>query len=106
MTVCRTLSYSAFHFSMKSLQMPKIVYVEDDADIGQLITTYLGKHDIDVIIESRGDTAQQCVEREQPDLVMLDIMLPGKDGMTLCRDLRLIYSGPIVLLTSFVLAQT
>ncbi|MFC0225921.1 two-component system response regulator RstA [Serratia aquatilis] len=80
--------------------MTKIVFVEDDPEVGKLIAAYLGKHDIDVIIEPRGDTAQACIEREQPDLVLLDIMLPGKDGMTLCRDLRPVYPGPIVLLTS------
>lgn len=80
--------------------MNKIVFVEDDAEVGNLIAAYLGKHDIDVLVEPRGDTAQERIEREKPDLVLLDIMLPGKDGMTLCRDLRPTYSGPIVLLTS------
>ncbi len=80
--------------------MNKIVFVEDDAEVGKLIAAYLGKHDIDVLVEPRGDTAQERIEREKPDLVLLDIMLPGKDGMTLCRDLRPTYSGPIVLLTS------
>lgn len=80
--------------------MHKIVFVEDDLDVGKLIAAYLGKHDIDVLIETRGDTAQARIEQEQPDLVLLDIMLPGKDGMTLCRDLRPIFPGPIVLLTS------
>jgi two-component system response regulator RstA len=87
-------------FLIQRLNMPKIVFVEDDAEVGKLIAAYLGKHDIDVIIEPRGDTAQACIAREQPDLVLLDIMLPGKDGMTLCRDLRPVYHGPIVLLTS------
>jgi two-component system response regulator RstA len=77
-----------------------IVFVEDDAEVGKLIAAYLGKHDIEVLIEPRGDTAQARIAAEQPDLVLLDIMLPGKDGMTLCRDLRPEYEGPIVLLTS------
>lgn len=80
--------------------MPKIIFVEDDPEVGNLIAAYLGKHDIDVLIEPRGDTAQVVIEQEAPDLVLLDIMLPGKDGMTLCRDLRPTYPGPIVLLTS------
>ncbi|CAE1145902.1 DNA-binding response regulator in two-component regulatory system with RstB [Serratia sp. Tan611] len=81
-------------------KMHKIVFVEDDADVGKLIAAYLGKHDIDVLVEPRGDTALERIAQEQPDLVLLDIMLPGKDGMTLCRDLRPQFHGPIVLLTS------
>ncbi|BCQ35225.1 MULTISPECIES: two-component system response regulator RstA [Erwinia] len=82
--------------------MNKIVFVEDDKDVGELIAAYLGRHDIDVIVESRGDRAEETIAAANPDLVMLDIMLPGKDGMTLCRDLRTrhSWSGPIVLLTS------
>ena len=80
--------------------MNKIVYVEDEPEVGQLIAAYLGKHDMDVIVEPRGDHAEEVVAREKPDLVLLDIMLPGKDGMTLCRDLRARWQGPIVLLTS------
>lgn len=80
--------------------MNKIVYVEDDPDVGALIAAYLGKHDMDVVVEPRGDRAEEIIAREKPDLVLLDIMLPGKDGMTLCRDLRNQWQGPIVLLTS------
>lgn len=82
--------------------MNKIVFVEDDQDVGELIAAYLGRHDIEVIVESRGDRAEETIVTACPDLVMLDIMLPGKDGMTLCRDLRSSssWSGPIVLLTS------
>ncbi len=89
---------SDFHHNSKS--MNKIVFVEDDAEVGKLIAAYLGKHDIEVLVEPRGDTAQARIALEQPDLVLLDIMLPGKDGMTLCRDLRPTFDGPIVLLTS------
>ena len=80
--------------------MNKIVFVEDDPDVGALIAAYLGKLDMDVIVEPRGDRAEEVIARENPELVQLDIMLPGKDGMTLCRDLRKQWNGPIVLLTS------
>lgn len=80
--------------------MNKIVFVEDEPEVGSLIAAYLGKHDMDVLVEPRGDRAEEVVMREKPDLVLLDIMLPGKDGMTVCRDLRARWSGPIVLLTS------
>jgi two-component system response regulator RstA len=82
--------------------MNKIVFVEDDQDVGELIAAYLSRHDIEVIVESRGDRAEATIAAAMPDLVMLDIMLPGNDGVTLCRDLRAgqDWSGPIVLLTS------
>ncbi|RWR03664.1 transcriptional regulator [[Pantoea] beijingensis] len=80
--------------------MNKIVFVEDDQDVGELIAAYLGRHGIDVIVEGRGDRAETLIAEVKPDLVILDIMLPGKDGMTLCRDLRANWPGPIVLLTS------
>ncbi|WP_413738833.1 two-component system response regulator RstA [Sodalis sp. RH21] len=80
--------------------MNKIVFVEDDTEVGNLIAAWLGKHDFEVIIEPRGDRAQDVIISQNPDLVLLDILLPGKDGMTICRDLRPVYSGPIVLLTS------
>ncbi len=80
--------------------MHKIVYVEDEAEVGELISAYLRRHDIEVIVESRGDRAEQIILDTQPDLVLLDIMLPGKDGMSLCRDLCKIWHGPVVLLTS------
>lgn len=80
--------------------MHKIVFIEDDTEVGKLIAAYLGKHDIDVQVEARGDQALAFIEQQQPDLALLDIMLPGKDGMTICRELRPQYSGPIVLLTS------
>ncbi|KAB0673535.1 two-component system response regulator RstA [Aeromonas veronii] len=80
--------------------MQRILFVEDDPEIGQLISSWLGRHDMDVILEPRGDMALARVEAEQPDLVLLDIMLPGQDGMSLCRDLRPHFDGPIVMLTS------
>lgn len=87
-------------FVQSRWHMNKIVFVEDDPEVGALIAAYLGKHDMDVIVELRGDRAEEVIARENPELVLLDIMLPGKDGMTLCRDLRKQWNGPIVLLTS------
>ncbi|WP_130835058.1 two-component system response regulator RstA [[Erwinia] mediterraneensis] len=80
--------------------MNRIVFVEDEPEVGELIAAYLARHDITVTVETRGDRAEALIAEVNPDLVMLDIMLPGKDGMTLCRDLRSRWSGPIVLLTS------
>ena len=80
--------------------MPRVLFVEDDPEIGQLISSWLGRHDIEVLLETRGDLALARVLAEQPDLVLLDIMLPGQDRLSLCRDLRPRFQGPIVMLTS------
>lgn len=77
-----------------------VLFVEDDAELAALMRDFLARHDLDVIIEPRGDTALDAVARVQPALVLLDIMLPGKDGLTLCRELRPTFTGPIVMLTS------
>ena len=80
--------------------MQRIVFVEDDAELGALIKGFLSKHDLDVTLVPRGDIAMDIILREKPDLVLLDIMLPGIDGLTLCRNLHPHYAGPIVMLTS------
>ncbi|UDM15637.1 two-component system response regulator RstA [Vogesella sp. XCS3] len=77
-----------------------VLFVEDDAELAALMRDFLARHDLDVIIEPRGDTALDAVTRVQPALILLDIMLPGKDGLTLCRELRPTFHGPIVMLTS------
>ena len=74
--------------------MYKIVFVEDDPEIGQLIADFLGRQDMQVHLEPRGDTALATILQQQPDLVLLDIMLPGLDGLSLCRDLRPRFDGP------------
>ncbi|SMF39798.1 two-component system response regulator RstA [Pseudogulbenkiania subflava] len=78
----------------------RLVFVEDDAELAELIRDFLSRHDMEVQIEPRGDTALAAIAAAQPDLVLLDIMLPGKDGLTLCRELRPDFAGPIVMLTS------
>ena len=53
-------------FRRHRLAMNKIVYVEDEPEVGQLIAAYLGKHDMEVIVEARGDRAEEVVAREIP----------------------------------------
>lgn len=73
--------------------------VEDDVRLAELVAQFLRQHDFDVQLETRGDEA---LERFSPatDLVILDLMVPGMDGMTLCRELRGRYDGPIMMLTA------
>jgi len=78
----------------------RILLVEDDARLAELTAEYLTKNDLHVDIEPRGDTAETRILAEQPDLVILDVMLPGKDGFEVCRAVRPQYRGVILMLTA------
>ena len=80
--------------------MPRILLIEDDKRLADLTAEYLRKNEFEVDIESRGDTAEARIVKENPDLVILDIMLPGKDGFEVCRSVRPNYSGVILMLTA------
>ena len=77
-----------------------ILLVEDDERLANLTAEYLRKNDFEVAIEGRGDTAEARILAEEPDLVILDIMLPGKDGFEVCRSVRPKYNGVILMLTA------
>jgi two-component system response regulator RstA len=62
--------------------------VEDDEAVADLLRAYLTQEEFDVRIEARGDKAVARVMQDRPDLVLLDVMLPGKNGFTICRELR------------------
>ncbi|QOL25165.1 response regulator [Thalassotalea sp. LPB0316] len=78
----------------------KILLVEDDRQLSNLITEFLESEGMHVKQEFRGDTVAKRVETFTPDLIVLDIMLPGKDGFAVCRDLRPSFKGPILMLTA------
>ena len=78
----------------------RILLVEDDERLAELTAEYLTKNDLVVSIEPRGDVAEARILAEQPDLVILDVMLPGKDGFEVCRAVRTQYRGVILMLTA------
>ncbi|WP_114327299.1 winged helix-turn-helix domain-containing protein [Candidatus Colwellia aromaticivorans] len=78
----------------------KILLVEDDRQLSDLVTDFLTSEGYHVKQEFRGDTVAKRVELFSPDLIILDIMLPGKDGFAVCRDLRPTFFGPILMLTA------
>lgn len=78
----------------------KILLVEDDHQLSDLVTDFLTSEGFHVKQEFRGDTVAKRVKLFNPDLIVLDIMLPGKDGFSVCRDLRPSYTGPILMLTA------
>ena len=78
----------------------RILLVEDDERLAKLTAEYLRKNDFDVSIEGRGDTAEARILNDNPELVILDVMLPGKDGFEVCRNIRDRYKGVILMLTA------
>lgn len=80
--------------------MSRILVAEDDSRLAKLVQDYLQANDFQVIIEDRGDRVLARVTQTKPDLIILDLMLPGKDGLTLCQQLRPDFPGPIMMLTA------
>jgi DNA-binding response OmpR family regulator len=80
--------------------MPKILVVEDETDVNNLIRTQFEREGYEVSQAFDGPGALQQVERHQPDLVILDWMLPGMDGLSVCREIRRNHLMPIIMLTA------
>ncbi len=80
--------------------MVSILLVEDDIRLARLVQEFLEKNGFKVSIETRGDKAADRIIIETPDLVILDIMLPGMDGFGVCKKVRPAYKNPILMLTA------
>lgn len=77
-----------------------VLIVDDDAEIRTLLATYLGRNGFKVSAVGDGRAMWRALEGARFDLVVLDLMLPGEDGLTLCRDLRAKSDIPVVMLTA------
>jgi len=80
--------------------LTKILVVDDDPHIVELVKVYAEREGFQVVAVDHGDHVLAAFNQEQPDVIVLDIMLPGKDGISLCRDLRNIRMVPIIMLTA------
>ena len=79
-----------------------ILVVEDDTSLAEWISDYLLDHDYEVTVASQGDYALDMIAEELPDLVLLDVMIPVKNGFDVCKEARGFYSGPILFMTACV----
>jgi len=77
-----------------------VVYVEDDERLARLTAQYLGTHGVLTHVVARGDLALPEITRLRPDVVLLDLMLPGLDGLEVCRRLRERLDVPVIVLTA------
>lgn len=80
--------------------MHRLLVVDDDVDIRTLLAEQLGRAGYQVSTASQGSDMRAVLEREHIDLIVLDLNLPGEDGLTLCRNLRARSQTPIIMLTA------
>ena len=80
--------------------MAKILIADDDKNICELLRLYLAKEGYDICIANDGEAAVAAFEKEKPDLVVLDIMMPGIDGWEVCRRVRAAGNTPVIMLTA------
>jgi len=80
--------------------MPDVLIVDDDPSVRDLLTMYFEKDGFTVRAAANGDEALAAVAHARPDLVILDIMMPGKDGYEVCRELRAQGALPVIFLTA------
>ena len=78
----------------------KVLVVDDEKPIADIVDFNLTKEGYEVQVAYDGDDALDKVESFQPDLILLDIMLPGRDGMEVCREIRKKYDMPIIMVTA------
>lgn len=78
----------------------KILVVEDEKPIADILQFNLEKEGYEVIVAYDGQTATEIVDEDPPDLILLDLMLPKKDGMEVCREIRASHQMPIIMLTA------
>lgn len=78
----------------------KILIVDDDNNIAELISLYLAKECFDTLIVNDGEEAIAQFKQFQPNLILLDLMLPGIDGYEVCREVRKTSSIPIIMLSA------
>lgn len=78
----------------------RILIVDDDADLGELLQRYLGEHGFDVVTATSGKTMEQRLAENIFDLIVLDVILPDVDGLSLPQRLRGSHDIPIIMLSS------
>ena len=78
----------------------KILVVDDDLNICELLRLYIEKEGFNVVTANDGMEALKLFEKENPELIMLDIILPGLDGWQVCREIRKTSQCPIIMLTA------
>ena len=82
--------------------MTMILIVEDEQKLAELIRDYLARSSFDTTVLGNGNDVVPYVRENKPDLVILDLMLPGRDGMEICKEIRTFSNLPIIMVTARV----
>ena len=85
---------------MMSVKKPTVVIVDDDIRMLRMIKRMLELENFEVVMANGGDPALRVFEKESPDLVVLDIMMPDLDGYTVCQRIREFSQVPIIMVTA------
>ncbi len=85
---------------LSDTKAPRILIVEDEPKLGQLLIDYLQAASYSPALIAHGDQVLSSVKQNPPDLILLDLMLPGVDGLTLCKEIRRFSEVPIVMVTA------
>ncbi|KXU98389.1 transcriptional regulatory protein AruR [Stenotrophomonas sp. DDT-1] len=78
---------------------PHVLVVDDDPEIGRLLSRYLGAHGLEVSVAADGTTLRSVMQRTRVDAILLDLGLPDEDGLSLVRDLRSRWQGPLIIVS-------
>lgn len=89
-------------YNHKKVEMARVLIVEDEQALAHVLRSYLEKNGFQVSIAYRGDEGLALWERERPDLVILDLNLPGMDGLDVAREIRRRANTPLIMLTARV----
>ena len=82
------------------MDRPTVLVVDDEQDLTDLVANYLRRERFEVLTASDGKRALELARQQEPDLVILDLMLPGIDGLEVCRQLRTFSSAYVLMLTA------
>ncbi|RAU96570.1 response regulator transcription factor [Paenibacillus sp. YN15] len=80
--------------------MPKVLIIEDDQSIADMMTIYLEEEGYTVSWGSDGEEGKKLLQSAEPDIIILDVMLPDTDGITLCGEIRLVTVIPILMVSA------
>lgn len=82
------------------MSQPKILIVDDDAELTELVRNFLERNGYQVYQHHSGDGVAELVTQYKPDLILLDLMLPKVDGISICKSIRKSFKGAIIMLTA------